>query len=84
MQDATAQMTLLQFMNAGKTSSSVPATIHCDHLIEACKGAEEDLKNAKNINKEVYDFLENVAIYFMQIASFVRLQRALASLTRND
>lgn len=61
MQDATAQMTLLQFMNAGKESSSVPATIHCDHLIEACKGAEEDLKNAKNINKEVYDFLESVA-----------------------
>ena len=44
MQDATAQMALLQFMNAGKTSSAVPATIHCDHLIEACKGAEE-LKN---------------------------------------
>ena len=61
MQDATAQMTLLQSMNAGKESSSVPATIHCDHLIEACKGAEEDLKNAKNINKEVYDFLESVA-----------------------
>ena len=61
MQDATAQMTLLQFMNAGKDSSSVPATIHCDHLIRAYKGAEEDLKNAKNINKEVYDFLQSVA-----------------------
>ncbi|WP_295160651.1 aconitate hydratase [uncultured Brachyspira sp.] len=61
MQDATAQMTLLQFMNAGKTSSAVPATIHCDHLIEACKGAKEDLKNALNINKEVYNFLESVA-----------------------
>ena len=61
MQDATAQMTLLQFMNAGKTSSAVPATIHCDHLIEACKGAEEDLKNALNTNKEVYNFLESVA-----------------------
>lgn len=61
MQDATAQMALLQFMNAGKTSSAVPATIHCDHLIEACKGAEEDLKNALNVNKEVYDFLESVA-----------------------
>lgn len=61
MQDATAQMTLLQFMNAGKESSSVPATIHCDHLIQAYKGAEEDLKNAININKEVYDFLESVA-----------------------
>ena len=61
MQDATAQMTLLQFMNAGKASSSVPATIHCDHLIQAYKGAEEDLKNAININKEVYDFLQSVA-----------------------
>lgn len=61
MQDATAQMTLLQFMNAGKESSSVPATIHCDHLIQAYKGAEEDLKNAININKEVYDFLQSVA-----------------------
>ncbi len=61
MQDATAQMTLLQFMNAGKESSSVPATIHCDHLIQAYKGAEEDLKNAININKEVYDFLQSVS-----------------------
>lgn len=61
MQDATAQMTLLQFMNAGKESSNVPATIHCDHLIQAYKGAEEDLKNAININKEVYDFLQSVA-----------------------
>ena len=61
MQDATAQMTLLQFMNAGKESSSVPATIHCDHLIQAYKGAEEDLKNALNINKEVYEFLQSVA-----------------------
>ncbi|MEI0580500.1 aconitate hydratase [Brachyspira pilosicoli] len=61
MQDATAQMALLQFMNAGKSSSAVPATIHCDHLIEACKGAEEDLKNALNVNKEVYNFLESVA-----------------------
>ena len=61
MQDATAQMALLQFMNAGKTSSAVPTTIHCDHLIEACKGAEEDLKNAINTNKEVYNFLESVA-----------------------
>ena len=61
MQDATAQMTLLQFMNAGKEYSSVPATIHCDHLIQAYKGAEEDLKNAININKEVYDFLQSVA-----------------------
>ncbi|WP_300716320.1 aconitate hydratase [uncultured Brachyspira sp.] len=61
MQDATAQMALLQFMNAGKTSSAVPTTIHCDHLIEACKGAEEDLKNALNTNKEVYNFLQSIA-----------------------
>ena len=43
MQDATAQMALLQFMNAGKQTSAVPATVHCDHLIQACKGAKTDL-----------------------------------------
>ena len=61
MQDATGQMALLQFMNAGKSSSSVPTTIHCDHLIEACDGAKNDLEMALNINKEIYDFLESVA-----------------------
>ena len=58
MQDATAQMALLQFMNAGKSVSAVPATVHCDHLIQAYKGVEEDLPSACTTNKEVYDFLK--------------------------
>lgn len=61
MQDATAQMALLQFMNAGKSVSAVPATVHCDHLIQAYKGVEEDLPSACTANKEVYDFLKSVA-----------------------
>lgn len=61
MQDATAQMALLQFMNAGKNVSAVPATVHCDHLIQAYKGAYVDLPVAQTINKEVYDFLKSVA-----------------------
>lgn len=61
MQDATAQMALLQFMNAGKNVSAVPATVHCDHLIQAYKGASVDLPVAQTTNKEVYDFLKSVA-----------------------
>lgn len=61
MQDATAQMALLQFANAGRTSSAVPATVHCDHLIQAYKGAKIDLPIACETNKEVYDFLRSVA-----------------------
>lgn len=61
MQDATAQMALLQFMNSGKDSSAVPATVHCDHLIQAYRGVKEDLPVAKETNKEVYDFLKSVA-----------------------
>ena len=61
MQDATAQMALLQFMNAGKSVSAVPATVHCDHLIQAYKGASVDLPVAQTTNKEVYDFLKSVA-----------------------
>lgn len=61
MQDATAQMALLQFMNAGKQTSAVPATVHCDHLIQACKGAKTDLPVACQTNQEVYDFLKSVA-----------------------
>jgi aconitate hydratase len=61
MQDATAQMALLQFMNAGKTKSAVPATVHCDHLIQAYKGAGEDIETATSTNKEVYDFLRDVS-----------------------
>jgi aconitate hydratase len=60
MQDATAQMALLQFMMAGKNKVAVPSTVHCDHLIQAKTGAESDLKTAMDINSEVYDFLESV------------------------
>jgi aconitate hydratase len=61
MQDATAQMALLQFMQAGKAKVSVPSTVHCDHLIQAKVGADTDLQTAKDINKEVYDFLASVS-----------------------
>ncbi len=61
MQDATAQMALLQFMMAGKNKVSVPSTVHCDHLIQAKNSADPDLKNAINTNGEVYDFLESVS-----------------------
>lgn len=57
MQDATAQMALLQFMLAGKEEAAVPSTVHCDHLILAYKGKDDDMKSANNVNKEVYDFL---------------------------
>jgi len=58
-QDATAQMALLQFMSAGLPTVAVPTTVHCDHLIQAQTGAENDLPRAKEINKEVYDFLSS-------------------------
>jgi aconitate hydratase len=61
MQDATAQMALLQFMNAGKEKSAVPATVHCDHLIQANTGAKDDIASAVSNNKEVYDFLKTVS-----------------------
>jgi aconitate hydratase len=61
MQDATAQMALLQFMMAGKPKVAVPSTVHCDHLIQAKIGADEDLNTAINTNKEVYDFLASVS-----------------------
>lgn len=57
MQDATAQMAMLQFISSGLPKVAVPSTIHCDHLIEAQVGGEQDLKRAKDLNKEVYDFL---------------------------
>jgi len=59
MQDATAQMALLQFMMAGKEKTAVPASVHCDHLIMARSGASEDMKSAVFTNKEVYDFLSS-------------------------
>ena len=61
MQDATAQMALLQFMQAGKSKVAVPSTVHCDHLIQAKIGANEDLDTANVTNKEVYDFLASVS-----------------------
>jgi len=61
MQDATAQMALLQFMQAGRPKVAVPSTVHCDHLIIAKEGVSKDLAFAKNLNKEVYDFLESVS-----------------------
>jgi aconitate hydratase len=61
MQDATAQMALLQFMSAGLKSVAVPSTVHCDHLIQARVGASDDLQNAIVTNKEVYDFLKSVS-----------------------
>lgn len=61
MQDATAQMALLQFMTAGLPEVQVPTTVHCDHLILAQAGADEDLENAEVTNKEVYDFLRSVS-----------------------
>jgi aconitate hydratase len=61
MQDATAQMALLQFMTAGRKTSAVPATIHCDHLILAKEGVQTDLAQANVQNEEVYHFLQTVA-----------------------
>ncbi|GMV93354.1 MAG: aconitate hydratase [Candidatus Hydrogenedentota bacterium] len=61
MQDATAQMALLQFMQAGRAKTAVPSTVHCDHLIQAKVGAREDLLTAIDVNKEVYDFLSSVS-----------------------
>jgi aconitate hydratase len=61
MQDATAQMALLQFMNAGRGRTAVPSTVHCDHLIQAHSGAQADLDTALDQNREVFDFLQSVS-----------------------
>ena len=61
MQDATAQMALLQFMTAGLPQVAVPSTVHCDHLIQAKAGADIDLHFALDVNSEVYDFLSSVS-----------------------
>ncbi|MCP4290334.1 MAG: aconitate hydratase [bacterium] len=61
MQDATAQMAILQFMQAGRDEAAVPSTVHCDHLLQAYKGAAEDKMTALDVNKEVYDFLESAS-----------------------
>lgn len=59
MQDATAQMAILQFMQSGRKSTAVPSTVHCDHLIQARFGADKDTKSAFETNQEVYDFLQS-------------------------
>jgi aconitate hydratase len=61
MQDATAQMALLQFMTAGLDRVAVPSTVHCDHLIQANSGAKDDLEAAEVTNREVYDFLSSIS-----------------------
>ncbi|MEO7923022.1 MAG: aconitate hydratase [Chitinophagaceae bacterium] len=61
MQDATAQMALLQFMTAGRSQVAVPSTVHCDHLIQAKIGAKKDLQLAIETNREVYDFLSSIS-----------------------
>ncbi|GGH25077.1 aconitate hydratase [Sphingobacterium alkalisoli] len=61
MQDATAQMALLQFMQAGRPQAAVPSTVHCDHLIQARDGAEQDLTRAKQESSEVFNFLSSVS-----------------------
>ena len=60
-QDATAQMALLQFMQAGKPKVAVPTTVHCDHLIQAKIGAKKDLQQANKVSSEVFDFLKDVS-----------------------
>ncbi len=64
MQDATAQMAILQFMQARRETVAVPTTIHCDHLIQARVGAAEDMKAALDANREVYDFLRSAAVRY--------------------
>ena len=61
LQDATAQMALLQFMMSGRNKVAVPSTVHCDHLIQAKQNARTDLAQALDVNSEVYDFLESVS-----------------------
>src|ERR1051326_6561982 len=61
MQDATAQMAVLQFMQAGRVSVAVPSTVHCDHLITAKDSSKKDLERAIKVNQEVYDFLSSVS-----------------------
>jgi aconitate hydratase len=61
MQDATAQMALLQFMQAGRKKVAVPSTVHCDHLIQARVGSGQDLQEALNKNNEVFNFLSSIS-----------------------
>ncbi|AWU43495.1 aconitate hydratase [Blattabacterium sp. (Cryptocercus kyebangensis)] len=61
MQDATAQMTILQFMKTGENKTKIPTTVHCDHLIKSINGEEEDLKESIRENQEIYDFLKSAS-----------------------
>ena len=89
-QDATAQMALLQFMQAGKQKVAVPTTVHCDHLIQAKSGAEVDLKSANSTSAEVFDFLESVSNKYgigfgsLVLELFTRLFRKLCLPRGND
>ena len=65
-QDATAQMALLQFMQAGKPKVAVPTTVHCDHLIQAKMGAKPDLIQANKVSNEVFDFLKNACRFLFK------------------
>ena len=67
LQDATAQMAILQFISAGMPSVATPTTVHCDHLIEAQVGGEADLARAQNINKEVYNFLSSACAKYNMV-----------------
>ena len=71
MQDATAQMALLQFMQAGKAKVAVPSTAHCDHLILAKDGAKADLQNSINTSNEVFDQLSRASIVNMEHGDIV-------------
>jgi aconitase A len=61
MQDASAQMALLQFMSCGRTSTAVPTSVHCDHLIEAYQGGDQDVARSVETEQEIYQFLKDAA-----------------------
>ena len=82
MQDATAQMALLQFMNAGKETTAVPATVHCDHLIQAYKGVQTDLPAACQTNRETVKCMTSCKACLPNMASDSG-NRAPASSTRS-
>ena len=73
MQDATAQMAVLQFMMAGREQVALPSTIHCDHLIRAYQGADEDLETANSENAEVYNFLRTAGQRWPQSSHLMSL-----------
>lgn len=76
MQDATAQMALLQFMTCGRSRTAVPTTVHCDHLILAKEGAGQDLATSNVENAEVFDFLQSISTKYG--IGFGNLERVLS------